>query len=364
MTTSAKWVRRLGGAALLLAALAALAWWQRGPLTLALVQRQVQALTADADPLASLPDGLHAGLCGAGSPFPDERRSGPCTVVVAGRRMFVVDAGSGAGRNVARMRLNAGQIEALFLTHYHSDHIDGLGELMLQRWIQRTADAPLPVHGPTGLQQVLQGFNDAYTLDKGYRIAHHGEPAAPPAGFGTVARPFTLPPGLSRQVLIAEPDLEVVAFTVEHTPVNPAVGYRFRYKDRSLVISGDTRKSAAVAREARGVDLLVHEALSPVLLSMLERGFGQAGRQPLSKIMHDVLDYHTTPEEAAEIAQAAGVRALVLNHIVPPLPSSGLDPVFLQRSAQIYGGPLRIGADGDWFSLPAGSTQVAIGRRP
>ena len=123
----------------LLALACALAWWQRGPLTVALLARHVTALTASADPLAALPDGLHVGLCGAGSPFPDDLRSGPCTAVVAGRRLFIFDAGSSAARNIARMRLNAGQIEALFLTHYHSDHIDGLGELMLQRWIQRTA---------------------------------------------------------------------------------------------------------------------------------------------------------------------------------------------------------------------------------
>jgi ribonuclease Z len=111
------------------------------------------------------------------------------------------------------------------------------------------------------------------------------------------------------------------------------------------------------------VDLLVHEALSPVLLSILERGFRQAGRENLARIMHDVLNYHTTPDEAAEIAQAAGVKALVFNHIVPPLPAAGLDPAFLQRAGQIYGGPLRIGVDGDWFSLPAGSQAIAMGHR-
>ena len=120
-------------------------------------------------------------------------RSGPCTAVVAGRRLFIFDSGSGASRNLARMRLNAGQIEALFLTHYHSDHIDGLGELMLQRWIQRTAQQPLPVYGPAGLEPVLQGFMGAYTLDKGYRTAHHGAAVAPPEGFGGTARPFDLP---------------------------------------------------------------------------------------------------------------------------------------------------------------------------
>ncbi len=348
----------------MLAVAAALAWWQRGPIAVALMSRQVAAMTAVADPLAALPDGLHVGLCGAGSPFPDDLRSGPCTAVVAGRRLFIFDSGSGASRNLARMRLNAGQIEALFLTHYHSDHIDGLGELMLQRWIQRTAQQPLPVYGPAGLEQVLQGFNEAYTLDKGYRTAHHGAAVAPPEGFGGTARPFDLPAGSGRQVLLSEPDLEIVAFAVDHGPIHPAVGYRIRYKDRSVVISGDTSKSAAVARESQGVDLLVHEALSPQLLALLEQGLARAGRKNLAQIMHDVLNYHTTPEEAAEIAQAAGVKALVFNHIVPPLPLSALEPVFLQRAGQIYAGPLRIGADGDWFSLPAGSRAVEMGRRP
>lgn len=343
---------------------AALAWWQRGAITLAVMTRQVHAMTASADPLAALPDGLHVGLCGAGSPFPDDRRSGPCTVVVAGRRLFVFDSGSGAARNIGRMRLNAAQIEALFFTHYHSDHIDGLGELMLQRWVQGAAEAPMPIHGPAGLDQVLKGFNDAYTLDKGYRIAHHGEAIAPATGFGGKPLVFELPADTGRKVLLSGPDLEIVAFAVEHAPVSPAVGYRIRYKNRVVVLSGDTKKTASVAREAKGADLLVHEALSPVLLSILEQGFGAAGRKNLSKVMHDVLDYHTTPEEAAEIAQGAGVRALVLNHIVPPLPTSGLDPVFLQRARQIYAGPLRIGADGDWFTLPAGSQAVEMGRRP
>lgn len=348
----------------LLTVAAALAWWQRGPITVALMTRQVTAMTAIADPLAALPDGLHVGLCGAGSPFPDDKRSGPCTVVVAGRRLFIFDSGSGAGRNIARMRLNAGQIEALFFTHYHSDHIDGLGELMLQRWIQRTAKEPLPVYGPAGVEKVVQGFNDAYFLDKGYRTAHHGEAVAPSEGFGGAARPFELPADTGRKVLVNEPDLEIAAFAVDHGPIHPAVGYRIRYKDRTMVISGDTNKSAAVTRESQGVDLLVHEALSPQLLALLEQGFSQAGRQNLAKIMHDVLNYHTTPEEAAEIAQAAGVKALVFNHIVPPLPSSGLDPVFLQRAGQIYTGPLHIGVDGDWFTLQAGSKSIEMGKRP
>jgi ribonuclease Z len=348
----------------LLVLAAALAWWQRGALSLWAMSRMVTQVTANADPLAQLSDGLHVGLCGAGSPFPDDRRSGPCTVVVAGRQMFVFDAGSGAARNITRMRLNSGQIEAIFLTHFHSDHIDGLGELLLQRWGTGNASKPVPIYGPQGLEQVVQGFQQAYALDRGYRIAHHNDQIMVPAGFGATPTSVELPADTGRAVLIATPDLEIVAFRVNHAPIEPALGYRIRYKDRVVVISGDTTPTPAVEREAKGADLLIHEALSPRLLRVLEDGFRKANRGNLAKIMHDVLNYHTTPEQAAEIASKSGVRMLLLNHIVPPLPMKTLEPAFLERAPELFSGPIVIGVDGDWFDLPAGSIAIDVGRRP
>jgi ribonuclease Z len=350
----------LGGLAV--AAAGVLAYTQRVAIGLHLMTREVAAVASVADPLAALPDGLHVGLCGAGSPLPDEKRGGPCTTVVAGRKMFVFDAGSSASRHIVQMRLNVGQIDGLFLTHYHSDHIDGVGELLLQRWVQRTSTTPLPVYGPAGLEQVLQGFGQVYTQDRAWRIAHHGEEVLPPAGFGAQARPFDMPPG-GRKVLVSEPDLEIVAFAVEHEPVSAAVGYRIRYKDRTVVISGDTRRCAAVERESRGADLLLHEALSPAMSAIFERQLGAANRGPLAKVFRDILTYHTSPEEAAQIAQSAGVRMLVLHHIIPLLPP-GLEPAFLERSAEFFRGPIHIGQDGDWISLPAGRTAITVGRRP
>jgi ribonuclease Z len=210
----------------------------------------------------------------------------------------------------------------------------------------------------------LQGFEAAYTLDQGYRTGHHGESIVPSAGFGGSARTFEFSNEAKRNVLVSDRDLEIVAFAVDHGPVHPSVGYRVRYKDRTLVISGDTVMSAAVAREAKGVDLLLHEALSPQLLGIVEHGFSAAGRTPLAQIMHDVLNYHTTPEQAAQIAQTAGVKALVFNHIVPPLPLGALEQTFIEGASHIYHGPLRVGADGDWFTLPSGSTAVEMGQRP
>ncbi len=345
----------------IIAIAAAAAYTQRGPLSVALAKRIVVGRLA-ADALTELPDGLHVGLCGAGSPFPDERRAGPCSVVVAGRRLFVFDAGSGSARNIGKMGFVHGRIEAVFLTHFHSDHIDGLGELMLQRWVSTANTAPLPVYGPPGVEQVVAGLRQAYTPDQGYRVAHHGEATVPSSGFGGQARPYPLGPD-GRTVVLKDGDLEIVAFAVDHGPVHPAVGYRIRYKGRSVVLSGDTKQSAAVQREAQGADLLVHEALSPSLMAVLEDGAGQAGRPKLRKIFNDILNYHATPEQAAETARDAGVRYLLLNHIVPALPLPGMDAAFQGDAARIFAGPVRVGTDGDFISLPAGSTRIDVGRR-
>lgn len=345
------------------AASMALVWVWRGEIAVRWMSNTVERVTAAADPLAELEDGLHVGICGAGSPMPDPKRGGPCTVIVAGRRMFVIDAGAGSASTIATMGLNPGQIEAIFLTHFHSDHLDGLGGLLMQRWVNAGANQPPRVHGPTGVSAVLAGVRAAYEADHRYRSAHHGESVLPASGFGAEPQEFSLG-NSSRIALIAEPDLEIVAFQVDHGPVRPAVGYRIRYKDRRVVVSGDTRASDAVRRESQGVDLLLHEALSPRLLALIERGFARHGRERMAQLMRDIVNYHTTPEEAAGIAQSAGVGMLVLHHIVPPLPVGALDPAFLGEASVLYTGPLRIAADGDWFSLPAGTRDIHETRRP
>lgn len=342
-------------------ALAVAAYALRTPLLLAAAPRLAAARMA-ADPARELPDGLHVGLCGSGSPFPDEQRAGPCTLVLAGQRLFIFDAGSGSVRNIGRMGFTHGRIDAVFLTHFHSDHIDGLGELMLQRWVSTGRREPLPVHGPAGVEQVVAGFMQAYAQDQHYRVAHHGQATVPASGFGGVARPFLIGPS-GRVTVLDEGGVEVVAFLVDHAPVHPAVGYRVSYKGRRVVISGDTRQSAAVQREARGADVLLHEALSPVLVDRLKQGAVQAGRANLAKVFDDILDYHATPEQAAATARDAGVRLLLLHHIVPALPLPGLEQAFLGRAGEIFDGALRVGRDGDFVSLPAGSTAIDIGRR-
>jgi ribonuclease Z len=329
----------------------------RGRIAMALMSR-VYAHAMSDDPYAGLGDGLHVGLCGSGSPMPDPTRAGPCAAVLAGRRLFVVDVGAGAQKNLALMNLPPTKIEAVFLTHFHSDHIDGLGELMLQRWAGGANAAPLPVYGPTGVDQVVAGFEAAYALDRGYRIAHHGAAVAPPSGFGGTPHPFAVDRNGPDVVLIDDGGLKVTAFPVDHRPVEPAVGYRFDYSGRSVVISGDTAPSPRLEAASKGVDVLVHEGLAPNLVAVQHQAAIAGGKENLARITHDILSYHTTPEAAAGIAQRAGVRYLLFTHIIPPLPIRALEGPWLGKSRSIFHGPIRVGHDGDFLSLPAGSAEI------
>ncbi len=349
--------------ALVAALLFAAALWElRGTVALRVMER-VLARNLAADPIAALPDGLHVLLCGAGGPLPDPVRSGPCVAVIGGQTMVVVDAGTGGARNLQRTGFVPGRIEALFLTHFHSDHIDGLGEMALLRWTGAAHTAPLPVYAPSGVEDVVAGFVRAYQPDVAYRVAHHGGATVPPSGAGMTAVPFAPPARGEAPVVFEAGGLRVTAFAVDHDPVKPAVGYRFEYGGRSALVSGDTAKSENLAAQARGVDLLVHEALAPQLVARMSAAAAAAGRANLAKITADIPAYHTTPVEAAEIASAAGAKHLLFYHVVPPLPLPGLDRVFLEGVSGAFAGGVTLGRDGVLVSLPAGSGAVEVSKR-
>jgi ribonuclease Z len=342
---------------LIVAVALGVAWTQRVPLALALVERGVARNLASPS-FAGLPEGLHVALCGAGGPLADPRRSGPCVLVRAGQTDLVIDAGSGGVRTLMRMGFPVGGIDALLLTHFHSDHIDGLGELAMQRWVNAANTEPLPAIGPTGLVEVVRGFNVAYAQDAGYRHAHHGDTVAPLSGHGLAVREYALPADGEATVVLEQDGVKVSMFAVQHAPVSPAVGYRIDYGGRSVVVSGDTARSANLEALAKGADLLVHEALSKELVMAMNRGATAAQRPIAQKVTTDILDYHASPVEAAQSAAAAGVKQLLYYHIVPPLLLPGMEAVFLQGVGEAFDGPVTVGVDGTFLSLPAGSTEI------
>ena len=314
------------------------------------------------DQVATLEDGLHVALCGAGGPMPAPKASGPCVAVVAGEQLFLVDSGTNGPRNLQVLGYPLGRLSGVFLSHFHSDHIDGLGELATIRWATGNEITPLPVYGPEGVEQVVAGFNAAYAQDFIYRNAHHSDGVAPMSAAGMTAKPFVTPANGEVTIVYEGGGLVVEALRVDHEPVSPAVGYRFSYGGRTLLISGDTSKSDNISRFAKGIDLLVHEALSPELIGMMEKTAKDLGNDTLAKIMFDVPDYHASPREAAETARDAGVGHLLYYHVVPPIIVPGQETLWLNGSEDIFP-DLTVGYDGVSFSLPANSTEIIQTRK-
>src|SRR6266481_3819816 len=331
----------LVGAAL--AALAAVAWWMiHVPAVQDAIFRQVIVHTLEGTRNDLLePDSMRVVLCGTGNPLADRKRAAACTAIFAGGNIYLVDIGPGAWKNLELWHIPAPRIAAVMFTHFHSDHIGDLGELNIETWANGR-DHPLRVYGPAGVDQVVNGFEQAYSLDEGYRIAHHGIALMSPENWQMqpLAVKIDTPVGTSpcaggSATVLEENGLKVTAFTVDHAPVSPAYGYRFDYKGRSVVVSGDTIKCANLVAAAMGADVLIHEAQAPHMVRLIGEEATRAGNARIAKIMSDIPRYHTTPVEAASEANQAGVGMLVMSHLGPPPPNALARIAFMRGVAEV-----------------------------
>lgn len=303
-------------------------------------------------------DALYVITTGTGAPMPDPTRVGPQVVIVANGQKLVFDTGPGSTRNIEVSNIGVGDIDAVFFTHYHSDHIGDLGELFLKRWATDGIAQPLPVYGPPGVEQVVNGFETAYELDRGYRIEHHGEETIPPSGFGGEPIEFDLGTELTSSEVVYEKDgVEVIAFNVDHAPVFPAVGYRVNYQDRSVVISGDTIYTESLVDHAMGADLLVSEVLNHDL-SQLVSDLTEDGDDNASEVAEDILDYHISPGQVGEWATRSEVSHVLATHILPPVPVKFLENPFLRDLRNSFNGPVRMANDGTMVIMPVDSDQI------
>jgi ribonuclease Z len=305
-------------------------------------------------------DGLYVITTGTGAPMPDKERAGPQTVVIAREQFLVFDSGPGSTHKMEVIPLEVGHVDALFLTHYHSDHIGDIGELMLKRWGSTSNDQPLPIYGPPGIEQVVAGFEAAYQLDVGYRVDHHGEEAMPVSGSGGAVHMFDLGSDLMASDVVYEQDgVQVIAFNVDHAPIFPAVGYRVTYKDKSVVITGDTVFTDSLIHHAMGADVLVSEALNHKMSTILSEATS-ALENNASIVAEDIKDYHMTPEQAGILAKEAGTSYLIITHVLPPVPSQILVRPFLRDARAAFDGEIYMANDGTMITILVDTGKITV----
>jgi ribonuclease Z len=273
---------------------------------------------------------IRVTLLGTGTPVPIIDRFGPSTLIEAGSEKLVFDCGRGCPIRLQQKGVRLGEVK-LFVTHLHSDHVNGIVDLWLTGWLappccRRTT--PFVMIGPEGTKNMAVHLEAAFMPDIRIRMA---DEKLPREGVRFDAKDIT--PG----IVYEANGVTVTAFEVDHgDEIKPAYGYRINYRDRSVVLSGDTRFSQNVVKFATGADLLIHE----VSMAKPEVAQTEAAKR--------ILAHHTSPQEAGRVFSSAKPRLAVYAHISA---AGGAGPTapqpadYIAATRETYSGPLEFGED-------------------
>ena len=272
-------------------------------------------------------------LLGTGSPRPAPERNGPSTLVEVGGQKLMFDMGRNNTVALYRAHIPLGAITAHFITHMHSDHLNGLPDLYLTGWIgtpyaHRTR--PFVVYGPKGTQEMMRHLYEAFSEDR--RIRHADEKESLEAA---AIDAHDIEPG----AVYESGGVKVTAFLVSHGDlIQPAYGYKIEFKGHKVVLSGDTRYAKTVEQEATGADLLIHEVAAV--------GGGADKLVASQPFFRAVLDHHITPVDAGRLFARARPKLAVYSHIVVPGDFTGsASEQLISETRKTYDGPLVVGED-------------------
>ncbi|MFD1814352.1 MBL fold metallo-hydrolase [Rhodococcus gannanensis] len=317
-----------------------------GPLVDSAIRQQLTG--SQPDPSFAADDGrVRVLTCGTGSPELSEA-SQACTMVAAGGRMLLFDVGEGATRSLNSSKVDLANIDHVFLTHFHSDHVNGLGSFVNQRW-NWGATTPLQVVGPPGVDQVVDGLNSAYALDIGYRTADMAGLADEVAAATATPVPAPIPAGESSVRVYDDGGVTVDALAVAHEPVEPAYGYVVTYRDKKVFISGDTMVTPKTLPAMQDADLVVHEAYATHMVERAVPIMRELGLD--ADVAERTGHYHADTVALAEQAQQAGVDHLVLTHLIPYADTAIERQLFVAGMSDRFDGEITVAQDGSLFVL-------------
>jgi ribonuclease Z len=296
-------------------------------------------------------DRITTVLCGVGSPL-SQAGAQSCTAIFVNGQFLLFDAGNNALSSMRTSDLPLDQLDAVFITHYHNDHYADLGDVMEWSWILGRRHH-LPVYGPTGITQIVEGFRSAYELEESYRTAHHGADLMPPEWAPSEPVEFAPPEDDAAVVVYEREGVTVKAFRVSHPPIEPSVGYRIEYAGKVIVISGDTVRTPSLLEHSRDADLLVAEVMNKKTVQLMERVSEDIGNTSNAAILSDIQDYHMNVSDVGALAQEANVQRLALNHLAPqPQSNWQAKALFKAPIKAVYDGDLLIGEDGMQIVIP------------
>src|SRR5690349_21827105 len=258
-------------------------------------------------------------------------RSNPATLILVNDIPYVVDCGYGVSRQLISAGVSLDRLRYVFLTHHHSDHNIEFGPLLYNAWVDRKR-VKIDAYGPTGLQRLTDAFFSYQKFDIETRIADEG--------MMDLRKAVAVHEFNEGGVVMQNQDVKVTSLKVRHPPITQAYAYRFDSKDGSVVISGDTAYLPRLAQFAKGADVLIHEAMYLPALDALIKQTTNA-----SRLREHLLASHTSTEDVGRIARDAGVRTLVLSHLVPGGDPSITDEQWSEGARKHFKGRIIVGKD-------------------